>query len=34
MSTHITGKFRYTSWDENAYEELAGGRRLARASVV
>jgi hypothetical protein len=34
MSTHITGKFKYTSWDENAYEELSGGRRLTRASVV
>jgi hypothetical protein len=34
MSTHITGKFKYTSWDENAYEELSGGRRLTRASVA
>jgi Protein of unknown function (DUF3224) len=35
MSTHITGKFKYTSWDENAYEEeLSSGRRLTRASVV
>src|SRR3954467_8519957 len=34
MSTHITGRFKYTSWDENAYEELESGRRLTRASVV
>jgi hypothetical protein len=34
MSTHITGTFRYTSWDENAYEELSNGRRLTRASVA
>src|SRR3954467_3261657 len=34
MRTHITGKFKYTSWDENAYEELESGRRLTRASVV
>lgn len=34
MSTHITGRFKYTSWDENAYEEFAGGRRLTRASLV
>jgi hypothetical protein len=34
MSTHITGTFRYTSWDENAYEELSEGRRLTRASVA
>jgi len=34
MSTHITGKFKYTSWDDNAYEELSCGRRLTRASVV
>jgi hypothetical protein len=34
MSTHITGRFKYTSWDEHAYEELPGGRRLTRASVV
>src|ERR671930_652529 len=34
MSTHITGKFKYTSWDENAYEELSSGRRLTRASVA
>src|SRR3954453_9822422 len=34
MSTHITGTFKYTSWDENAYEELESGRRLTRASVV
>src|ERR671931_435893 len=34
MSTHITGKFKYTSWDENAYEELSNGRRLTRASVA
>jgi hypothetical protein len=34
MSTHITGRFKYTSWDENAYEELENGRRLTRASVV
>jgi hypothetical protein len=34
MSTHITGTFKYTSWDENAYEELSGGRRLTRASVA
>ena len=34
MSTHITGKFTYTSWDENAYEELSSGRRLTRASVA
>jgi hypothetical protein len=34
MSTHITGTFKYTSWAENAYEELANGRRLTRASVA
>jgi hypothetical protein len=34
MSTHITGTFKYTSWDENAYEELSNGRRLTRASVA
>ena len=34
MSTHITGTFKYTSWDENAYEELDNGRRLTRASVA
>jgi hypothetical protein len=34
MSTHITGTFKYTSWDENAYEELSEGRRLTRASVA
>jgi hypothetical protein len=34
MGTHITGKFKYTSWDENAYEELESGRRLTRASVA
>ena len=34
MSTHITGTFKYTSWDENAYEELSSGRRLTRASVA
>lgn len=34
MSTHITGTFKYTSWDENAYEELSDGRRLTRASVA
>jgi hypothetical protein len=34
MSTHITGKFKYTSWDENSYEELSNGRRLTRASVA
>jgi hypothetical protein len=34
MSTRITGKFKYTSWDENAYEELSNGRRLTRASVA
>lgn len=34
MSTHITGKFKYTTWDEDAYEELESGRRLTRASVA
>ena len=34
MSTHITGTFKYTSWDEDAYEELSSGRRLTRASVA
>jgi hypothetical protein len=34
MSTHITGTFKYTAWDENAYEELSNGRRLTRASVA
>ena len=34
MSTHITGTFKYTSWDENPYEELESGRRLTRASVA
>ena len=34
MSTHITGTFKYTAWDETAYEELENGRRLTRASVA
>jgi hypothetical protein len=34
MSTHITGRFKYTTWNEDAYEELESGRRLTRASVA
>ena len=34
MSTHITGKFKYTTWNEDAYEELESGRQLTRASVA
>jgi hypothetical protein len=33
MATEATGTFKLDSWDENAYEELAGGRKLTRAHV-
>ena len=34
MSTHATGTFTITSWDEQRYGELDDGGALARASVV
>lgn len=33
MATEATGTFKLDSWDENAYEELDGGRKLTRAHV-
>lgn len=31
--TELTGEFEVASWDENAYLELEGGRKLTRADV-
>ena len=31
--TRASGAFEVTSWNEDAYEELAGGGKLTRASV-
>jgi len=33
MTTHATGTFEISSWDENPYVELDGGAKLTRASV-
>ena len=34
MAQHATGGFGVTAWDEQSYEELAGGAKLTRASVA
>ena len=33
MTTHTTGDFEVTGWDESTYEELGGDAKLTRASV-
>jgi uncharacterized protein DUF3224 len=32
--TMLTGEFEVASWDENAYLELEGGRKMTRADVT
>ncbi len=32
--TTVTGEFQVTSWDEDAYMDLEGSRKLTRASVT
>src|SRR5687767_15209122 len=34
MTKHTTATFELKSWDEKPYEELDGGAKLTRASVV
>lgn len=34
MTTHATGTFEITGWDENRYQELDGGGGLAQAEVT
>lgn len=34
MTTRARGKFKSTSWDEQTYQELAGGGKLTRAAVT
>ena len=34
MSTHLTGSFKVTWWNEETFEEFEGGRRLTRAKVA
>jgi hypothetical protein len=33
MTTHATGTFKLTGWDEAAYEELGGSAKLTRACI-
>lgn len=33
MTAQATGRFEMTSWDENPFEEMEGGRKLTRAHV-
>ena len=34
MTTHATGTFQVTSWDEKPYQETEGGPKLTRASIT
>ncbi len=33
MSTHATGTFQVTSWDENTYQQLEGDAKLTRGRI-
>ena len=34
MTTHATGSFEITTWEEQTYRELSAGAKLTRASVT
>ncbi len=34
MSTHATGTFQLSGWDEQTYEELPDGAKLTRAEIA
>lgn len=34
MTTHGTGTFKFTRWDETPYSEIEGGTKLTHASVT